>query len=102
MRISEAQRLIADTYYKRDSARGLAKTLMWFVEEVGELAKALRKGTEETLKSEFADTLAWLLSVAEIAGVSMEEAFMKKYGRGCPVCGSIPCICPPRPFRFEN
>ena len=34
------QRLIEDIYYERDSARGVQGTLLWFVEEVGELLDA--------------------------------------------------------------
>ena len=100
MRIKDAQGIIARTYFERDSSRGLGKTFIWFVEEVGELAKALRKGDKESLKSEFADVLAWLLSIGEIAGVDVEEAFVEKYGIGCPVCKEVPCICALKPFRF--
>ena len=51
-----------------------------FIEEVGELAEALlgkrdRRGVEE----EIADVLAWLLSIANLAGVDVEESFKKKY-----------------------
>jgi len=98
MRISEAQRLISRTYYERDAGRGLSQTFMWLVEEVGELSRALRKGDAEALEGEFADVLAWFLSVAEIAGVDAEKAFLAKYGDGCPACGCVPCECPPRPF----
>ena len=92
MKISEFQRLIEKTYLKRDSARGLPGTFMWFTEEVGELATALREGTKEELKNEFADVFAWLCSLASIAGVEMEEV-VAKYVSGCPGCGNIPCTC---------
>ncbi|MCX7704531.1 MAG: nucleotide pyrophosphohydrolase [Planctomycetota bacterium] len=100
MEIKKAQKVISKTYFERDAGRGLSKTFLWFVEEVGELAKALRKGDKKSLKEEFADVLAWLLSVAEITGVDMEEAFVEKYGRGCPACSSSPCTCAPRLFAF--
>ena len=42
MRISEFQRLIEEAYGEKDSRRGTAATFVWFVEEVGELARALK------------------------------------------------------------
>ncbi|NOZ22089.1 MAG: nucleotide pyrophosphohydrolase [Planctomycetes bacterium] len=92
MKVSEFQRLIEKTYFKRDSSRGLAGTFMWFTEEVGELATALREGTKQDLEEEFADVFAWLCSLASIAGVEMEEVVVK-YTSGCPGCGKMPCEC---------
>ena len=92
MKISQFQRLIEKTYLTRDSERGLAGTFMWFTEEVGELATALREGTHKELEAEFADVLAWLCSLASIAGVEMEEV-VSKYTSGCPGCGKTPCAC---------
>ncbi|MEM4579013.1 MAG: nucleotide pyrophosphohydrolase, partial [Thermosphaera sp.] len=37
MEIREAQSLIREKYFERDSARGLFATFTWFTEEVGEL-----------------------------------------------------------------
>lgn len=93
MQIQEFQRLIEAVYYEKDSARGLAGTHMWFCEEVGELTRALRRDTREELEGEFADVLAWLASLASIAGIDLEEAARKKYERGCPRCESTPCAC---------
>ncbi|MBM4054622.1 MAG: nucleotide pyrophosphohydrolase [Planctomycetes bacterium] len=92
MDISKFQKLIEETYLEKDSKRGLAKTFMWFTEEVGELSRALRDNNKEELKKEFADVLAWLFSLASISGIKMEEA-IAKYTAGCPVCEKIPCIC---------
>ncbi len=78
MDISEAQRAIYREYYKRDSERGLEGTFRWFVEEIGELAKAIRG--EGDIEEEIADVLAWLLSIANLLHVDVEKAFMKKYG----------------------
>jgi len=90
MTIREFQKLIRDTYFHKDARRGLWGTFGWFVEEVGELAKALKKG--EGVEEEFADTLAWLATLANLAGVDLEEA-ARKYEKGCPKCGNIPCTC---------
>ena len=93
MKLADFQRRIEEIYYERDSARGLAGTHMWFCEEVGELTRALRRGHAEELEGEFADVLAWLSTLASIAGVELEAAAEKKYGNGCPRCESTPCAC---------
>ena len=93
MQLSEFQRLIERTYYERDKARGLGGTFMWFAEEVGELATALREGDDRAeLAREFADVLAWLCTLASISGVEMEDA-VRKYADGCPGCHKEPCRC---------
>lgn len=94
MEIREFQKLIERVYYERDAARGLHATHMWFCEEVGELTRALRRNRREELEGEFADVLAWLATLASIAGVDLEEAARKKYEKGCPRCSSTPCACP--------
>ena len=94
MDIREAQNLIRETYYHRDSARGLDRTFLWFVEEVGELSEAVRRRDASSAGEEVADVLAWLLSVANILEVDVEEAFLRQYGSGCPRCGRRPCVCP--------
>jgi NTP pyrophosphatase (non-canonical NTP hydrolase) len=91
--IDEFQRHIEEIYLRRDSERGLGGTFMWFVEEVGELSTALREGGQKDREEEFADCLAWLMTLASISGVRMEKA-IEKYGRGCPGCGHTPCGCP--------
>ena len=68
-------------------------TFMWLMEEVGELATALRNGTHEERLGEFADVLAWLTTIANVAGVDLSEAVARKYGSGCPGCGQFVCTC---------
>jgi NTP pyrophosphatase (non-canonical NTP hydrolase) len=93
MRIQDFQRRIEEIYFARDSARGLAGTHMWFCEEVGELTRALRRGEKRELEGEFADVLAWLATLASIAGVDLERAASGKYAAGCPRCARTPCGC---------
>jgi len=93
MTIAQFQKLIERIYLEKDSRRGLAGSFMWFAEETGELARALRRGDAEQQRAEFADVLAWLSTLASIAGVDLESAAREKYEQGCPKCGSIPCQC---------
>ena len=87
------QQLIRDMYLEKDLARGTEGTFMWLMEEVGELASALRNGTHEERLLEFADVLAWLTTIANVVGVDLAEAVSRKYGSGCPGCGQLVCIC---------
>ena len=83
---------MARTYGSRDSARGVPATIAWLAEEVGELAKAVRKGTVDDQLHELGDVLAWLASLADQLGLSLDEA-AARYATGCPRCGGIPCAC---------
>jgi NTP pyrophosphatase (non-canonical NTP hydrolase) len=93
--LSAVQRMILQMYGQKDAARGDAATFLWLTEEFGELATALRSGTRDELAAEMADVLAWLATLANIRGVELEEAFVRKYGRACPGCQSVPCVCDP-------
>lgn len=79
-------------YLARDKARGWEKTFAWFVEEIGELARALHRGDEGGLGGEFADAAAWLVTLASIKGIDLSEA-AQKYSNGCPRCRATPCRC---------
>ena len=91
--LAEFQQLIRDMYLRKDVARGVDGTFMWLVEEVGELASALRQGTHEEQLEEFADVLAWLTTIANVVDVDLSEAVRRKYGEGCPGCGHFVCRC---------
>ena len=92
MHLADLQRTLRDTYLERDLARGSEATFRWLVEEVGELARALRKDDSANLAHEFGDVLAWLVSLANLEGVDLEEA-ASRYSVGCPKCGRSPCRC---------
>jgi NTP pyrophosphatase (non-canonical NTP hydrolase) len=89
----EFQALIRRMYFEKDVARGIDGTFMWLMEEVGELAAALREGPIEEQAAEFADVLAWLTTIANVAGVDLTKAIRQKYGAGCPGCGHFICTC---------
>ena len=94
MTIREFQAVIRRMYHDKDAARGVEGTFMWLTEEIGELATALRSGTHEERALEFADVFAWLATIANVAGVDLDEAVRRKYGGGCPGCGQLACTCP--------
>jgi len=81
------------TYGTRDRMRGVPSTVAWICEEVGELAQAVRKGTREQQLAELGDVLAWVASLANQLGLSLDEA-VSRYATGCPRCAASPCGCP--------
>ena len=93
MELFAFQELMARTYGERDRARGIDATVAWLTEELGELARAVRKGTRDEQLHELGDVLAWLASLAGQLGLSLDEA-AARYDAGCPRCGARPCTCP--------
>jgi NTP pyrophosphatase (non-canonical NTP hydrolase) len=86
------QRRMRDIYHDRDAARGPDATFRWMVEEVGELARAMRHEDPTNLRNEFGDVLAWVTSLANLMDVDLDEA-AARYANGCPRCGRTPCAC---------
>ena len=74
MEIVEFQQLMERLYGDQDRERGLAATVAWLAEEVGELAQAVRKGTPDQQLHELGDVLAWLSSLANQLDLSLTEA----------------------------
>ena len=93
MTIQEFQQRIEQIYFTKDQARGWQETFVWFVEEVGELGRALRAEGPAEIEAEFADVLAWLSTLASIYHVDLEKVALAKYGAGCPKCRQTPCVC---------
>jgi NTP pyrophosphatase (non-canonical NTP hydrolase) len=73
MEIREFQDLIARKYKER----GVPRTFLWFIEEVGELATALAGTDKGNTEEEFADVFAWLCTLANISDVDLEKACAK-------------------------
>ena len=94
MTIQEFQNLIERIYFERDAGRGVDRTFVWFTEEVGELAKEIRREPQDgdRLREEFADVFAWLSTLASLLNVDLGDA-ARIYADGCPKCESVPCIC---------
>jgi NTP pyrophosphatase (non-canonical NTP hydrolase) len=99
LKISEFQKMMRHIYFHSDSRRGVRGTYDWFVDEVEELGEALEGDDKGALKKEFADVLAWLASLANVADIDLEKSAISKYDCKCPKCGQSPCQCP---FRMNS
>ncbi len=78
--IDAFQNHIRERYEKVDRARGTPATWMWFIEEVGELSRALARGEDSAnIREEFADVFAWLCTLANINDVNLAQAIGEKY-----------------------
>lgn len=93
MHIHEFQEMMRRIYFHRDSKRGMTGTFNWLVDEVKELGEALKTNDKKALEDEFADVIAWLASLANIAGIDLEKAALNKYDNKCPKCRHSPCRC---------
>lgn len=74
MEIAEFQDLMERLYGDADRERGVPSTVAWLAEELGELAQAVRKGSAADQLHELGDVFAWLASLANQLGLSLEEA----------------------------
>lgn len=98
MKISDFQDLMKTLYFHRDSRRGIKSTFAWLVEEIGELAKIIKKNEDisrykKQASEELADIIAWSNSLANLLNIDIEEALLDKYPNKCAKCNSNPCRC---------
>ena len=84
MELAEVQTLMDRLYGEADRERGIPATVAWLCEELGELAQAARKGTTAQQLHELGDVLAWLASLANQLGLSLEDA-IRRYVDNPPV-----------------
>ncbi|WP_336518011.1 MazG nucleotide pyrophosphohydrolase domain-containing protein [Pollutibacter soli] len=73
MEISALQQIVRDRYFKTDNDRGIYHTALWFHEEVGELSAAIASGDIPNAKEELGDVLMWLLTLANLMNIDMDE-----------------------------
>ncbi len=93
MHIRAFQEMMKQLYFYRDSKRGVKGTYEWLMDELEELGEALEASNKEAIEKEFADVIAWLASLANIKGIDLENAAIKKYNGKCPKCKQSPCQC---------
>lgn len=97
MSLGDFQRHIGALYLEKDRRRGEERTLLWLIEEVGEMTEAARRGERARLAEEMADVLAWTASLANLHGIDLDEAVRAKYPERCARCDARPCACAEAP-----
>jgi pyrimidine deaminase RibD-like protein/NTP pyrophosphatase (non-canonical NTP hydrolase) len=108
-RVSEWQRMFGEIYPVQQT-EDFGSTFARLVEELGELAEALRifPAAPGYFLSEAADLFAWLMHIQNIVdrrvgarkanrGLALERAFLNAYPDRCGKCGERMCTCPPLP-----
>lgn len=93
LQIQEFQKMMKQIYFKRDIKRGSDGTFNWLVDEVAELGEELKGSDRTATEKEFADVIAWLVSLANIMDIDLEKAALAKYPNKCPKCQQNPCAC---------
>lgn len=73
------QQDLAARFAARDKESGASFLMMVLMEEVGELAEAVRRGESEEAKAEVADVAFMALSLANVLGVDVESAIRAKF-----------------------
>ncbi len=77
MTLDDVQQLMEELFGAKDRERGIAATIAWLCEELGELAQAARKGTVAQQLHELGDVLAWTASLANQLGLSLDDAMAR-------------------------
>jgi NTP pyrophosphatase (non-canonical NTP hydrolase) len=76
--------MVRDKYSRIDSKSSPLFLLAVLVEEVGELAEAVRKREKKSIEEELADVLFMVVSLANYFEVNPENVVVDKYIKGDP------------------
>lgn len=77
--MSTLQHDLAARYAARDKESGASFLALVLMEEVGELAEAIRRGERELAQKECADVAFICYSLANVLGVDLDEAIRAKF-----------------------
>ncbi len=109
--IKEWQTHLNSVYGPNNHAQGLRFIYGRLLSEMNETnvaAMQMEMMPEEVEKfrqeavSELADSFAWVIAVANETGIDLENAYVERYGKGCPNCGQFSCQCGPFTFVQER
>jgi len=77
--ISEAQKKVEQFAKDQNWKTESLEIFNHLVEEIGEIARGLRKGDQENLKEELADALFLLLKLSNQENIDLNDSFIKKF-----------------------
>lgn len=58
-----------------------------------EFVEAPLQQIQQEIGLELADVMAWIIAIAILVGINLEENVWAKFGSGCPTCKRNPCVC---------
>jgi NTP pyrophosphatase (non-canonical NTP hydrolase) len=84
MEFEELKVKIREKYLDTDRKSGALFLLAVLMEEIGELAEAVRREERESVEEELSDVLFMVLSLANLFDVEVEGRLIEKYLKGDP------------------
>ncbi len=84
MELEEIRLKIREKYLETDKNSGPLFLLAVLMEEVGEVAEAVRKEDKESIKEELSDVLFMIISLSNLFEVDIEKKLVEKYIKGDP------------------
>ncbi len=84
MELEEVRLKIREKYLETDRNSGPLFLLAVLMEEVGEVAEAVRKGEKEGVREELSDVLFVVISLSNLFDVDIERRLVEKYIEGNP------------------
>jgi NTP pyrophosphatase (non-canonical NTP hydrolase) len=93
---------LSSVYGRANRERGVDNVVLRLFKENEELrsiflnidcAQATIDEMEQEICKEICDLLSWAIAVADLQNVDLELAVLDRFGKGCPVCGKLPCSC---------
>lgn len=93
--LNEWQRTLYVIYGQGNNERSLDEIAFHLFEEIGEVAKALRKKDKKEIVEEVADSFAWLIAVVNRHDpeIRIDDMVYNRYSDKCPHCNMKPCRC---------
>ncbi|MDF2629266.1 MAG: putative pyrophosphatase [Symbiobacteriaceae bacterium] len=76
--LPQVQAYVQEKRVARHLVMPVQDVVLHLAEELGEVARAVRKGDQENLREELADCLFFILSAANEAGIDLTEALLRK------------------------
>ncbi|RLI82632.1 nucleotide pyrophosphohydrolase [Archaeoglobales archaeon] len=79
MELEKLRSKIGEKYLETDRNSGPLFLLAVLMEEVGELAEAVRRGEKEAIREELSDVLFMVISLSNLFEVDVESRLIEKY-----------------------
>jgi len=72
--LSGLQQLVRQRFLAHDKEHSSERAFAFFIEEVGELARAISRRDRDNMEEEIGEVLMWLLSLANLHDIDIDRA----------------------------